>query len=60
MKQFKECMETLSEHVTVTKGNFILSLMVCLLSGVILGMVISPGKSIQIGCVTEEDECEEE
>lgn len=60
MEQFKEWMETLSENVTVTKGNLILSLMICVLSGVILGMTISPKKCINIGCVTEEDECEEE
>lgn len=66
MKRLKNFIAALPEHVTVTKTDFILSIAVGVLSGIIFGMLISPRKYMHIGCNNgsgnhiKEDKFEEE
>lgn len=67
MKRLKNFIAALPEHVTVTKTDFILSIVAGVLSGIIFGMLISPRKYMHIGCnngsgnhVTADDYEEEE
>ena len=40
---------TLTETKTMTKKEWLLTLAVCILSGIVLGMLVSPRKQVTIG-----------
>ena len=45
-----ELMKTLTQNVTMTRRDFLLSVLAGILGGIILGMLISPRKYMHIGC----------
>lgn len=49
--------ETLTEETVMSKKEFLLTLAVCILGGVVLGMFCSPRKSIVIGCGNGNNSC---
>lgn len=50
MKKIEEFTETLPKEVTVTKLDFILSVLIGTLAGIIVGMLVSPRKNTSIHC----------
>ncbi|MCI8490573.1 MAG: hypothetical protein HFJ04_10125 [Lachnospiraceae bacterium] len=55
MKQITRCrlaeiMKTLTQDVTMTRRDFLLSVLAGILGGIVLGMLISPRKYMHIGC----------
>lgn len=49
MKKIREWMDRLPETVTVTWREGMLAMLVCLLAGIIVGMICSPRKNVMIG-----------
>lgn len=64
MKKWKEAWLSLSETVTVTKLDGLLTVAVAALAGIIVGMLCSPRKNVKFGCNngnhTENHFCEDE
>lgn len=50
MKKWKEKIDSLSDTISLTKLDGILFLAVSVLSGIVLGMLISPRKNARYGC----------
>ncbi|MCI8390867.1 MAG: hypothetical protein HFI35_09355 [Roseburia sp.] len=49
MKKVREWMDRLPETVTVTRREGMLAMLVCLLAGIIVGMICSPRKNVMMG-----------
>lgn len=50
MKKVKECLAALSEPVTMTKKEKVMTVALAALTGLVLGMLISPRKTTSICC----------
>ena len=50
MQKIKEYLETLSESVTITKKEKLMTVAIAALSGMVLGMLLSPRKTTSICC----------
>mgnify|MGYP001068735878 CR=1 FL=1 len=48
-EKWQEFQVTLEEITTLSKREYLLTLSVCLLSGLVIGMLVSPKKRIMIG-----------
>ena len=50
MKKYNVFKESLKENVVFNKKEYLLTLTVCILSGILFGMILSPIKNLTIGC----------
>ncbi len=48
-EKWQELQEVLGEMATIKKREYVLTLAVCVLSGLVIGMLISPKKRVMIG-----------
>ncbi len=49
-EKWESFMETLGETETMSRKEFLLVLAVCILGGIVFGMLVSPRKFTTIGC----------
>jgi len=49
MKKFNEFKESLKTDVVINKKEYLLTLSVCILGGILFGMIITPKKALTIG-----------
>ena len=48
-EKWQELQEVLEEMATIKKREYVLTLAVCVLSGLVVGMLVSPKKRVMIG-----------
>ncbi len=50
MEKWESFQETLEDIRSMSKKEFLLTMAVCILGGIVLGMLISPRKAVAMGC----------
>lgn len=60
MCKIKELIQELSETTTMSKKEYVLTIAVSLLGGIVLGMLCSPKKHTVIGCNNGNNNCDED
>lgn len=56
-EKWNEFKESLTENVSMSRKEFLLVMAVCMLAGIVLGMVFAPKRTFQIGSNNGNNNC---